>query len=155
SRPLVMRHALDRTIEQTFHDRTRGGHVMRKQILAARLAAPDFPDFARAVARSVGGVLAADAQPLRRITQPVLAIWGREDRIVPTGRSPPLLRATPHPRPGIIDRCGHAAMLEQPGEFTRHLAEFLATLAAEPAPPVEPVDHAVVSTAEPRRLERA
>jgi pimeloyl-ACP methyl ester carboxylesterase len=146
SRPVVMRHALDRTIEQTFHDRTRGGHVMRKQILAARLAAPDFPDFARAVARSVGGVLAADAQPLRRITQPVLAIWGREDRIVPTRRITPLLRGIPHTRLRIIDRCGHVAMLEQPGEFNHHLAEFLGTLETENA--------AVVPAEPPRVAER-
>lgn len=130
SRPAVMRAALDRALEQTFYDRTRVGHITRRKILADRLAAPDFADFARAVARSVGGVLAADRQPLERITQPVLAVWGREDRIVPPHRSERLVRAIPHARLRVVDRCGHIAMLEQPAEFNRHLAEFLGSLDA-------------------------
>jgi pimeloyl-ACP methyl ester carboxylesterase len=128
SRPGVMRAALDRTLEQTFYDRTRIGHITRKRILEARLAAPDFPAFARAVARSVGGVLAADEQQLSQIAQPVLAIWGREDRIVPPYRASQLLRRIPHAELHLIDRCGHIAMLEQPSEFNRLLGEFLAGL---------------------------
>jgi pimeloyl-ACP methyl ester carboxylesterase len=128
SRPAVMRVALDRALEQTFYDRTRVGHVTRRRILGERLAAPDFADFARAVARSVGGVLAAEAQPLHRVTQPVLAVWGREDRIVPLYRSALLARAIPQARVRVVERCGHIAMLEQPAEFNRHLTEFLATL---------------------------
>jgi pimeloyl-ACP methyl ester carboxylesterase len=128
SRPAVMRAALERALEQTFYDRAQIGHVTRRKILGARLAAPDFADFARAVARSVGGVLAAEAQPLGRVTQPALVVWGREDRIVPVHRSAALARAIPHARLRIVERCGHIAMLEQPGEFNRHVAEFLATL---------------------------
>ncbi|HXJ36903.1 MAG TPA: alpha/beta fold hydrolase [Candidatus Eisenbacteria bacterium] len=128
SRPSVMRAALDRALEQTFYDRTLIGHVTRRRILAARLAADDFPDFARAIARSVGGVLAAESQPLGRITQPVLAVWGREDRIVPAHKSAQLVRSIPHARLRVIERCGHIAMLEQPTEFNRHMGEFLAAL---------------------------
>ena len=130
SRPAVMRVALERALEQSFFERSRVGHLTRRRILNARLEAPDFADFVRAVARSVGGVLAADTQPLDRITQPVLALWGREDRIVPLHRSTMLARAIPHARLRIVDRCGHIAMLEQPGEFNRHVAEFLASLDA-------------------------
>jgi pimeloyl-ACP methyl ester carboxylesterase len=128
SRPAVMRVALERALEQSFFERSRVGHVTRRRILSDRLMAPDFADFARAVARSVGGVLASETQPLHRITQPVLALWGREDRIVPMYRSEMLARAIPHARLRIVDRCGHIAMLEQPGEFNRHVAEFLASL---------------------------
>jgi pimeloyl-ACP methyl ester carboxylesterase len=128
SRPQIMRLALDRALEQSFFERLHRGHVVRQRILESRLAADDFPEFARAVARSVGGVLAADPQPLARITQPTLAIWGREDRIVPMRRSDDLVRALPHARLRVIDQCGHIAMLEQPAEFIRHLSEFLAEL---------------------------
>jgi pimeloyl-ACP methyl ester carboxylesterase len=130
SRPAVMRLALERALEQTFYDRTIVGHVTRRRILQARLAAPDFPEFTRAVARSVGGVLAAERQPLERITQPVLAIWGRDDRIIPLERSRRLLRAIPHAHLRVIERCGHIAPLEQPTAFNRLLAEFLAAHAA-------------------------
>jgi pimeloyl-ACP methyl ester carboxylesterase len=128
SRPAVMRVALDRALEQTFYDRTRVGHVVRRKLLGDRLSAPDFSDFSRAVARSVAGVLSCEAQPLDRITQPVLAIWGRHDRIVPIYRSAQLARAIPHADVRVVERCGHIAMLEQPGEFNRYLAEFLAGL---------------------------
>lgn len=128
SRPAVMRIALDRALEQTFYDRSRIGHLTRRKILGDRLVAPDFPDFARAVARSVGGVLAAETQPLARIHQPVLAVWGRQDRIVPLARSAALQRGIPHATLRIVDRCGHIAMLEQPGEFNRHLSEFFSTI---------------------------
>jgi pimeloyl-ACP methyl ester carboxylesterase len=128
SRPQVMRVALDRALEQSFFERLHRGHVVRRRILEARLAADDFPDFARAVARSVGGVLAADPQPLARVTQPTLAIWGRDDRIVPLRRSGDLLRAIPHARLRVIEQCGHIAMLEQPAEFIGHVSEFLASL---------------------------
>jgi pimeloyl-ACP methyl ester carboxylesterase len=128
SRPQVMRVALDRALEQSFFERLHRGHVVRRRILEARLAADDFPQFARAVARSVGGVLAAEPQPLDRIAQPTLAIWGREDRIVPVRRSADLVRAIPHARLRLIDHCGHIAMLEQPGEFIHHVTEFLAEL---------------------------
>jgi pimeloyl-ACP methyl ester carboxylesterase len=62
------------------------------------------------------------------VRAPALVVWGREDRIVPVHRSAALARAIPHARLRIVERCGHIAMLEQPGEFNRHLAEFLATL---------------------------
>lgn len=133
SRPAVMRVALDRALEQTFYDRALVGHIVRRKLLGDRLAAPDFSDFARAVARSVGGVLSCEAQPLHKITQPVLAIWGRQDRIVPMHRSAQLARSLPHAQLRVVDRCGHIAMLEQPGEFNRHMAEFLAALDAPAA----------------------
>jgi pimeloyl-ACP methyl ester carboxylesterase len=128
SRPQVMRIALDRSFDQTVFERMHVGHVVRRRLLEARFAAADFPDFARAVARSVGGVLAAESQPLERLTMPVLAIWGREDRIVPMRRSTELVRAIAHARLRVIERCGHVSMLEQPGEFNGHLGEFLRDL---------------------------
>lgn len=133
SRPQVMRIALDRSFDQTVFERMHVGHVVRRRLLEARFAAADFPDFARAIARSVGGVLAAESQPLERLTMPVLAIWGRQDKIVPIRRSAELVAAIPHARLRVIERCGHVSMLEHPGEFNRHLDEFLRDLDADVA----------------------
>src|SRR5262245_35738826 len=58
--PRVLRASLSRVFQQNFHDRARIGHVTRRRILEERLVAPDFPAFARAVARSLGGVLTAE-----------------------------------------------------------------------------------------------
>jgi 2-hydroxymuconate-semialdehyde hydrolase len=123
--PRVLRASLTQFFQQNFHDRTRIGHLTRRRILEERLAAPDFPAFARAVTRSLGGVLTAEAQPLERVTQPVLVVWGREDRLVPLTRSERLLRRLPHARLEVLERCGHLPMLEQPAGFNRAVAGFL------------------------------
>ena len=137
--PRVLRATLDEAFQQSFHDRRRIGHVVRRRILEERLLADDFPEFARAVARSLGGVLAADPQPLERVTQPVLVVWGRQDRLVPLARSKALLRKIPHARLHALDRCGHLPMLEQPTAFNQIIAEFLRVALAAPRPLAEVV----------------
>jgi pimeloyl-ACP methyl ester carboxylesterase len=132
--PRVLRASLTQFFQQNFHDRTRIGHVTRRRILEERLAAPDFPAFARAVARSLGGVLTAEAQPLERVTQPILVVWGREDRLVPLSRSRRLLRRLPHARLHVIEQCGHLPMLEQPAAFNRTVDGFLRQALDEPFP---------------------
>ena len=123
--PRVLRASLAQFFQRNFHDRSQIRHVTRQRILEERLASPDFPAFARAVARSLGGVLTADSQPLERVTQPVLVVWGREDRLVPLRRSERLLRRLPHARLHVLERCGHLPMLEQPAAFNRVLDGFL------------------------------
>src|SRR6516225_3391667 len=136
---VVVGSSLDEAFQQSFHDRRRIGHVVRRRILEERLLADDFPEFARAVARSLGGVLAADPQPLERVTQPVLVVWGRQDRFVPLARSAGLLRKIPHARLHALDRCGHLPMLEQPAAFNQVVADFLRAAWAAPRPLAEVV----------------
>jgi pimeloyl-ACP methyl ester carboxylesterase len=136
--PRVLRATLERYFQQNFHDRARIGQVTRRRILEERLAASDFPDFARAVARSLGGVLRAEPQPLERVTQPVLVVWGRNDRLVPLHRSQGLLERLPYARLEVLDRCGHLPMLEQPTAFNRVVAEFLSAVHAAPDPRTRP-----------------
>src|SRR5262249_8438549 len=124
----VLRSSLEHFFQQNFHDRTQIGHLTRRRILEERLAAPDFPDFARAVARSLASVLRAEPQPLERVTQPVLVVWGRQDRLVPLGRSRGLLARIPHADLRVLDRCGHLPMLEQPAAFNGVVADFLSVV---------------------------
>lgn len=136
--PRVLRASLERFFQQNFHDRSQIGHMTRRRVLEERLAAPDFPAFARAVARSLGGVLAAERQPLDRVTQPVLVVWGRQDRLVPLQRSAALLHRLPHARLHVLERCGHLPMLEQPAAFNRVLSEFLRDAKVRPRAGVRP-----------------
>ncbi len=133
--PRVLRTALEQGLQQSFHDRAKIGHQITRQLLQDRLADPDFPAFARAVARSLGGILTAESQPLERITQPVLLTWGREDRLVRLARSTVLQQQIPHARLAVFDRCGHMPMLEQPTEFNRAVADFLTAVMAAPRVP--------------------
>jgi pimeloyl-ACP methyl ester carboxylesterase len=134
--PRILRASLERFFQQNFHDRSRLGHVARSRILEDRLAAADFPEFTRAVARSLAGVLRSERQPIERVTQPMLVVWGRQDRLVPLRRSAEILRRIPHARLQVLERCGHLPMLEQPGAFNTVVGEFLrAALAAPRARP--------------------
>ncbi|HJW70350.1 MAG TPA: alpha/beta fold hydrolase [Candidatus Binatia bacterium] len=132
--PRILRASLERFFQQNFHDRTRIGHIARRRILEERLAAPDFPDFTRAVARSLAGVLRSEPQPVERVTQPVLVVWGRQDQLVPLRRSQELMRRIPHARLQVLERCGHLPMLEQPGAFNGAVGEFLRVALAAPRP---------------------
>jgi pimeloyl-ACP methyl ester carboxylesterase len=132
--PKLLRARLTQAVQQSFHDRSRIGHVTRRRILEERLAADDLPAFARAVAKSLGGVLTAEPQPLHRVTQPVFLLWGREDRLVPLRRSERLLRRLPQARLHVLERCGHLPMLEQPTAFNRAMRGFLRIALADPYP---------------------
>lgn len=128
--PQLLRATLPEALRQSFYDRARLGHATRGRILTERLVADDFPQYARAVARALSGVLTAPPLDLTRIAQPVAMVWGREDRLVPLARSAPLLAGIPHATLHVLERCGHLPMLEQPAAFVRLLDAYLATLAA-------------------------
>jgi 2-hydroxy-6-oxonona-2,4-dienedioate hydrolase len=61
------------------------------------------------------------------ITAPMLAIHGRDDRVVSYEHSLHLVAAIPNSRLLLINHCGHWAQIEHHGEFNRTLASFLAS----------------------------
>jgi pimeloyl-ACP methyl ester carboxylesterase len=132
--PRVLRVTLPRALDLCFWDASSPGCAERQRMLAERLAGDDYPQFARAVARSLAGAIAAGRQPLHRLTQPTLLVWGREDRVVGLAGSRRILREVRHARLAVLERCGHLPMLERPQEFNRLLAEFLRAVEAHPLP---------------------
>jgi 3-oxoadipate enol-lactonase len=130
--PSVLRVALPWAFGRSVFDPALPGCVERRAILAERLAHDDYPSFARAVARSLAGSIAASRQPIERVTQPALLVWGREDRLVGLAASRRLVRALPHARLAVLDRCGHLPMVEQPEEFNRLVMDFLRMVEAAP-----------------------
>jgi len=132
ARPPLLRIALPWALDRSVYDPSLPGCIERHRILAERLADEDYPRFARAVTRSLVGSIAAGRQPLHRLTQPTLLVWGRHDRLVALSGSRRLIREVPHARLAVLDRCGHLPMLEQPEQFNRVLAEFLRAVDAAP-----------------------
>lgn len=132
--PRVLRMTLPRALDRCFYDPSSAACAERRRLLDERLAHDDFPDFARAVARSLTGALAAGHQPLHRVSQPTLLVWGRQDRLVALSGSRRVTKEVPHARLVVLDRCGHLPMLEQPKRFNDALEEFLRTVAAAPLP---------------------
>jgi 3-oxoadipate enol-lactonase len=130
----LLRLTLPRALDLCFYDASSPGRAERQRMLAERLRGDDYPAFARAVSRSLAGAIAAGRQPLARLTQPTLVVWGRQDRVVGLAGSKRILRDVRHARLAVLDRCGHLPMLERPQEFNRLVADFLRTVEGHPLP---------------------
>jgi 4,5:9,10-diseco-3-hydroxy-5,9,17-trioxoandrosta-1(10),2-diene-4-oate hydrolase len=68
------------------------------------------------------GMMWRDAHKLR---QPVLLIWGREDRVNPLDGALVALKTIPRVQLHVFGRCGHWAQLEKFDEFNRLTIDFL------------------------------
>lgn len=71
-------------------------------------------------------------EELNAIQQPTLLIWGNNDTITPPFVAREFHKLIPNSELHFIDKCGHAPMMEVPGEFNLILHKFLKKQ-AEPA----------------------
>lgn len=67
---------------------------------------------------------------LNSIKQPTLLIWGSNDTITPPFVAKEFNKLIPNSELHFIDKCGHAPMMEVPGEFNTLLHKFLKKLPA-------------------------
>jgi pimeloyl-ACP methyl ester carboxylesterase len=67
-------------------------------------------------------------EELNQIKQPTLLIWGNNDTITPPFVGKEFNRLIPNSELYFIDKCGHAPMMEVPGEFNKILSSFLTKL---------------------------
>jgi 2-hydroxy-6-oxonona-2,4-dienedioate hydrolase len=65
-------------------------------------------------------------EELNQIQQPTCLIWGNNDTITPPFVGREFNRLIPNSELHFVDKCGHAPMMEVPGEFNKILAGFLA-----------------------------
>lgn len=65
---------------------------------------------------------------LTQITQPCCLIWGNNDTITPPFVAKEFQRLIPNSELHFIDKCGHAPMMEVPGEFNQILEGFLSRI---------------------------
>ncbi len=61
---------------------------------------------------------------LRAITQPVMVVHGREDRVVPPATSQRLFELIPNAQLHLFGQCGHWTMIEHRDRFNRLVADF-------------------------------
>ena len=64
-------------------------------------------------------------EELKEISVPVCLIWGKNDTITPPMVAEEFRRMLTNSELHWIDKCGHAPMMEVPGEFNSLLATFL------------------------------
>lgn len=105
--------------------------LVTAELIEERFASANTPE-ALAATRAMGksfagadfekGMLWREAYKLR---QPVLLIWGREDRVNPLDGALVALKTIPRAQLHVFGGCGHWAQLEKFAEFNRLAAEFL------------------------------
>jgi 4,5:9,10-diseco-3-hydroxy-5,9,17-trioxoandrosta-1(10),2-diene-4-oate hydrolase len=66
-------------------------------------------------------------EKLSSIAQPVLVIWGQQDRILPVAHAHIAAKGLPNARLHIFNPCGHWPHVERPEEFNTLVLEFLAS----------------------------
>jgi pimeloyl-ACP methyl ester carboxylesterase len=64
-------------------------------------------------------------EEISQIKQPTCLIWGNNDTITPPFVAKEFQRLIPNSELHFIDKCGHAPMMEVPGEFNEILDGFL------------------------------
>lgn len=64
-------------------------------------------------------------EELGNIKIPALLIWGKNDNITPPFVAEEFHKLLPNSELHFIDKCGHAPMMEVPGEFNKILFDFL------------------------------
>ncbi len=62
---------------------------------------------------------------LHTITAPTLLIWGKEDQVTPAFVGEEFHERIQNSQLVILDKCGHAPMMEHPDVFNAHLEAFL------------------------------
>jgi len=62
---------------------------------------------------------------LHAINCPTLLVWGREDQVTPLFVGERFQELIKNSILRIVDKCGHAPMMERPEEFNRHYSNFL------------------------------
>jgi pimeloyl-ACP methyl ester carboxylesterase len=62
---------------------------------------------------------------LHQIKRPALLVWGRDDTITPAFVGEQFHELLPNSKLVIMEKCGHAPMMEHPKEFNRILNDFL------------------------------
>ncbi len=67
-------------------------------------------------------------EEISQIQQPTLLIWGNNDTVTPPFVGQEFHKLIPNSELHFIDKCGHAPMMEVPGEFNQILEKFLTKL---------------------------
>jgi len=67
-------------------------------------------------------------EELNQIKVPTCLIWGKNDNVTPPFVAEEFNKLIPHSELHFIDKCGHAPMMEVPGEFNEILSKFLTSL---------------------------
>ncbi len=84
----------------------------------------------RVIATAKSAVRHNLSDKLHQIDIPTLLVWGREDNVTPAFVGEKFNELIEGSKLILVDKCGHAPMMEKPAQFNDILQEFLSDLAA-------------------------
>lgn len=117
-RLLTSRPVLHAVTWVAIHDRRDLPLELLRRMMPRRVG----PGFMAAVTHGAHQLKRMD---LRRVTAPVLLVWGRHDRILPLAAGQDLDRELRQSRLVVVEGAGHCAMFEEPDEFLDLTTNFL------------------------------
>jgi pimeloyl-ACP methyl ester carboxylesterase len=120
--PSLGKLAAERLLAASFYDRARLTPELREEYLRPARIRGSMDGLQKMLQD------ASNDEPvdLRRITQPVLLLYGADDPVAPLRIATELRRQMPHARLVVIDRAAHLLMVERPEECAAAIEEFLA-----------------------------
>ena len=122
----------DERMAHAFYDKER---FITEPFIEAVERALDRPGTTAAALAATRGQRIAEVQDrYRKIDQPTLLLWGRDDEVTLLGYGERLARDLPHAKLVVYPKCGHFPMLEAAGASTADLVAFL----VDDAPPAKP-----------------
>lgn len=104
-------------IECLVHDSS----FITDELLDERVKATSNPGRFRPFAHPFGEVW---RENLGSITNPILVMWGAEDRVCPVDMAPGIIKAFPNADLHIFANCGHWVQWEMHEKFDRMVADF-------------------------------
>ncbi len=121
------REYIQKKTEYTFYDPAMATEELVDEVFAItnnRLKVIKIIALAKSAIRNNLG------EELGNIKIPALLIWGKNDNVTPPFVAEEFNKLLPNSELHFIDKCGHAPMMEVPGEFNKILFNFLKKHAA-------------------------
>jgi pimeloyl-ACP methyl ester carboxylesterase len=118
------RNLLKRYIENMLYDRS----VLREDLVEQEWSRIKDPSYRSALSRNAKYLSTVDVEfpnTLKAIKAKTLIIWGKEDMILPVADAYKFKECIENSKVVVINKCGHAPVLERNEEFNRALMTFL------------------------------
>ncbi|MCO6495878.1 MAG: alpha/beta hydrolase [Bacteroidetes bacterium] len=117
------REYIRKKVEVTFYDPATASEELVDEVLAIT---SDRNMVLRILTMAKSAIRHNMRNEIPTIKVPVCLIWGKQDIITPPHVAEEFHELLPNNELHWIDKCGHAAMMEQPHEFNELLDDFLA-----------------------------
>jgi pimeloyl-ACP methyl ester carboxylesterase len=108
--------------EATFYDPTVATDELVEEVYGI---VNDRNRAIRIIATAKSAIRNNVADRLAEIRVPALLVWGQQDTVTPAFVGEKFDELLPDSRLHLVDKCGHAPMMERPEEFNRILEAFL------------------------------